>query len=322
MRRSTAFLLAAMALATAPRAAFAATSVAALDLGLGTAEVSSARDVSEAGLVYVQGPPALGGGASGIILLPPHPGGGMLVLPCSIFGSCFHVVDVPEGFAAGGRILGRRVSFGGVVRDANSSETFVGGLLSPTLGVGMSVHWSSLGATPATLANLASNAGPQPERINDAGVIIGNLATATPRAVRWASVGAASFVRLSGAGYTVDALPVPFAGGSCQEAIQPLGWVAGNCTKVGGDRRGVIWRVSGGVVTFEYELLPLPGETHSAVYALRGSALAAGSSGDPGRAVLWELAAAPVVPSLGSLGLLLLAVSLTAGVLRARRRAR
>lgn len=395
MHRRTAMLFAAVALAAAPRVAFAANLIAALDLGFDTAAVSSARDVSEAGNVFVLGPFSSGFGASGTILLPPHPGGGVLTVPCGVLGDCFHRVDVPEGFAAGGRILGRIVSFGsggpfvsqpvtwtangslltgmppfpgsysfgGSVSDANASEVFVGGLFYQPLGVGVPVYWSSPTATPVQLANLASNAGPKPVRISDGGEIIGNRGGVTPRAVRWASPGAPAFVYLgelpggatsqardldetshivgssdagggvqaaviwrpNGGGHTVETLPVPFAGGSCQEAsaIEPGGWIAGNCIKAGGDRRGVIWRVSGATVTFEYELLPLDGETHSAVYALQGSALAVGSSGDPGRAVLWELAAQPVVvPALGPPAVFLLVATLSVAALRTRRLAR
>ena len=156
--------------------------------------------------------------------------------------------------------------------------------------------------------------------LDEEGRIVGSsngpLSGSLLRAVLW---------RPSGGGHTIETLPIPFAGGSCQDAtaIEPGGWIAGNCTKVGGERRGVIWRDVGGVVTFEFELLPLDGDTNSAAYGLSGSSRAVGGSGFPGRAVLWHLdAPPPSVPALGLPGLVLLAGALAAGALGARGRAR
>ena len=68
----------------------------------------------------------------------------------------------------------------------------------------------------------------------------------------------------------------------------------------------MIWRDDGASVSFVYELMPLAGHDDSAVQGLGGSRLAAGSSGDPPAAVLWELPRVPAVPALSAPGLALL----------------
>lgn len=84
----------------------------------------------------------------------------------------------------------------------------------------------------------------------------------------------------------------------------------------------MIWRDVGGVVTFEYELLPLGGDSNSAVYGLTGGSLAVGGSGFPGRAVLWLLdpPSPPEAPALGPSGLVLLAASLALAALHSHAR--
>ena len=387
-------LLAAWLIAADAAPALASTPVSALDLGYTAFSPSAGRDVNASGRIIVQGPAALDGAPTGVVLLPPQPGGGELVLPCSGLLSCFHMIDVPSGLNAGGRVIGRRVTFGsggpfvpwpatwsangavgtvlaslpggsyplpyGQARHLNAGEVIVGVLADPSTFVGVPVFWSSPSATPATLANLGSNAGPYPVRISDGGVIIGDRSGATPRAVLWSSTAAPSFVHLGelpggatshardldeagrvvgssddgsgtqvavlwrpgGGGHTVETLPLPFAGGSCQDAtaIEPGGLIAGNCTNAAGERRGVIWRDDGGLVSVVHELLPLSGDVDSAVHGLAGATLAVGSSGNPERAVLWDLgAAAPsAVPALSLPGLVLLAALLAADARRLR----
>lgn len=181
------------------------------------------------------------------------------------------------------------------------------------------VFWSSTVAPFAYLGEIPGPGGTASHAmdLDEEGRIVGSstgpLSGSGLKAVLW---------RPSGGGHTIETLPIPFAGGSCQEAtaIEPGGWIAGNCTKAGGERRGVIWRDVGGLVTFEYELLPLAGDTNSAIYGLTGSSLAVGGSGFPERAVLWDLDASPPseVPALGLPGLVLLAASLAAVVYRLR----
>ena len=141
------------------------------------------------------------------------------------------------------------------------------------------------------------------------------------RAVLW---------RPSGGAHAVVELPIPFVGGSCQEATaitESSGWIAGNCTTAAGDRRGVLWRDDGASVSFVHELMPLAGHDDNAVYGLGGGRLAAGSSGDPPTAVLWNLPLAPAVPALSLPGCALLVAGLVMGLrsqaaaaLEARRR--
>ncbi len=391
MRQHSAIVLCFLTVAVASGTAIASTPVPAVDLGVTAFSPSAGRDVNAGGRILVQGPAALDGLPFGVILLPPQPGGGELVLPCSGLLSCFHETDVPSGLNAGGRVIGRRIGFaspgtvrrpatwsangsvatlllpfpgpflpGGQARHLNTGEVIVGVLANPSGFVDAPVFWSSPAATPTMLANLGTSAGPYPVRISDGGVIIGDRAGATPRAVLWSSTAAPSFAYLgelpggatshardldetgrivgssdagsgtqaavlwrpSGGGHTVETLPVPFAGGSCQvaTAIEAGGWIVGNCTNAAGDRRGVIWRDIGGVAGVVHELLPLSGDSHSAAQGLAGAAIAVGSSGDTERAVFWDLAAAaPIaVPMLSAPGLVLLVASLVASALRAR----
>ena len=340
---------------------------------------SVARDVDESSRVYVEGPDGADGLPSGQILLPPHPGGGELSLPCSESLACFHEYDVPGGFAESGRIIGRVVSFGsggpfipapatwsasgttrtlittldgyytawGHVAHGNSGDLLVGVL--PFLGA---VYWSGPAEEPVELVD-----GGDPERINDAGEIVG---VSSSRAAIWKPRGyALEFLgelaggatsrahdldssglvvgssddgsedvavvwAPNGSGYDAVSLPVPagFADGSCTEAtaISDAGRIAGNCTMAGGQTRGVIWRKQGASWAFLRELDPLLADTESAVFGLNELGQAVGRSGDDatGRAVLWNFAPAPPpVPALSALALLLLGL----GVLWTGRRA-
>jgi hypothetical protein len=86
----------------AARSASAATP--ALELGAPLSP-SVARDVDALGRIAVEGPNALDGLPTGWILLPPHPGGGVVELPCSGFDpiNCFHVGHVATAIARPGQ---------------------------------------------------------------------------------------------------------------------------------------------------------------------------------------------------------------------------
>jgi len=299
-----------------------------------------ARDIDESSRIYVAGPVGVDGTPSGQILLPPHPGGEELVLECNVdpFYSCFHEYDVAGGFAESGRILGWRVWYGsggpfvpgpatwsatgsagsplqgldggttayGRVAHGNSSNVFVG------VVPGGAVYWSGPYAVPIAFADPAS-----PERINDAGEIVGNASDsavilkppsyareflgelpggATSRAHDLDSSGlvvgssddgsgdVAVVWTPNGPGYDVTPLPLPvgFEGGSCTEAtaISDDGRIAGNCTTAGGQTRGVIWQKQEASWAFDVELDPLAGDTESAVFGLNESGQAVGRSGD------------------------------------------
>jgi len=321
---------------------------------------SVARDVDESGRIYVEGPDLIyfgDGRPAGQILLPPHPGGGELSLPCSDGDpiQCFHVYDVPGGFAESGRIIGRHGWFGsggpfipapatwsadgtgtvllegffeiadlGHVAHGNSGDVFVG--FSPTDPYSFDMvpaYWSGPAEEPIELANLgylSTEMGPYPERISDAGEIVGNTEGSGLRAAIWKPPGyALEFLgeltggatsrahdldssglvvgssddgsgdvavvwTPNGSGYDAIPLPVPagFAGGSCTQAtaISAGGRIAGNCTTAGGQTRGVIWRKQGASWAFVLELDPLLADTESAVFGLNESGQAVGRSGD------------------------------------------
>ncbi len=261
-------------------------------------------------------------------------------------------VPVPGGNVANGLVL-----------HMNASGASVGSVIVPALGplIVIPFYWSAPTATPVALANLGSGDGPLPLRISDPGAIVGDRLGTTPRAVYWPASSAPAFSYLgelpggatshamdldaggrvvgssddgsgaqvaalwrpSGGAHAVAALPVPFAGGSCQEATaiaESGGLIAGNCTTAAGARRGVIWRDDGASVSFVFELLPLAGANDGAVYGLGGSVLAAGSSGNPPQAVLWQIPAVPTVPALSAWGLELLIAMLVLSLWVAARR--
>src|SRR5512145_246020 len=88
-------------------AAPAVADVPALDLEVSFSP-SVAADVDDDGRIIVEGPTPGDGLPWGIILLPPHPGGGELLLPCNANDpeACFHELHVPMRLARSGRILG------------------------------------------------------------------------------------------------------------------------------------------------------------------------------------------------------------------------
>jgi len=303
---------------------------------------SVAHDIDEWSRIYIEGPDALDEWPLGQILLPPHPGGGELSLPCSELLACFHEHDVPGGFAESGRIIGRVVGFGsggpfiavpatwsaagttrtlittidghytawGHVAHGNSGDLLVG--ILPFLGA---VYWSGPAEEPVELADAGN-----PERVNDAGEIVGSTEGSGERAAIWKPPGyALEFLgelaggttsrahdldssglvvgssddgsgdvavvwAPNGSGYDAIPLPVPagFAGGSCTEAtaISDAGRIAGNCTTAGGQTLGVIWRKQGASWAFLRELDPFLGDTESAVFGLNESGQAVGRSGD------------------------------------------
>jgi uncharacterized membrane protein len=199
------------------------------------------------------------------------------------------------------------------------------------------------------LANLGGNNGPYPVRIDDAGTIVGH-APVSPRAVVWRApayaleflgelpggtrsralgigdggriVGrsdAGSGADLAavwtpvGGGFIAISLPTPVGFTTCSEAtaISDDGAIAGNCTNLSGQSRGVLWRRTADVWSVETTLAPLAGHTESAVYGLSAEGLAVGRSGPAGssQAELWN-GAPTQVPSLSPLGVGLLGLAL------------
>ncbi len=191
----------------------------------------------------------------------------------------------------------------------------VGGLLGATP---RAVYWPAYSAASFSyLGELPGGVTSHAKDLDDSGRVVGSSDDGSGAQV-------AALWRPSGGGHAVAALPIPFAGGSCQEATaiaESGGLIAGNCTTAAGDRRGVIWRDVGASVVFLQELLPISGDDDSLVYGLGGSVLAAGSSGDPARAVLWNLAPVPAVPALSPLAIsVLVAALLVSWVIAARGR--
>ena len=232
----------------------------------------------------------------------------------------------------------------GHVAHGNSGDLLVGDLFPE-----VPVYWSEPAEEPIELENLGSSKGPYPARVSAAGEIVGSTEGSGERAAIWKPPGyALEFLgelpggatssahdldsgglvvgssddgsgdvavvwTANGSGYDAIPLPVPagFAGGSCTQAttISDAGRIAGNCTRAGGQTRGVIWWKQGASWAFFRELDPLLGDTESAVFGLNESGQAVGRSGDDatGRAVLWNFAPAPPpVPSLSALALVLL----------------
>ncbi len=240
---------------------------------------SVARDIDEWGRIYVEGPDALDERPLGQILLPPHPGGGELLLPC--FGlECFHEVDVPGGFAESGRIIGRRVSFGsggpfvpapapwsadgtsttlleglagflpdlGHVAHGSSGDVFVGFLLKDDGGFYymVPVYWNGTAEEPIELANLgylSTEKGPYPKRINYAGEIVGSTEGSGERAAIWKPPG-----------YALEFLG-ELAGGATSRAhdLDSSGLVVGSSDDGSGDV-AVVWTPNGS----GYDAIPLP----------------------------------------------------------------
>jgi hypothetical protein len=247
---------------------------------------SVARDIDEWSRVYVEGrdfAPLGDGRPLGQILVPPHPGGGEILLPCSgPFGDpmeCFHEYDIPGGFAESGRIIGRHGWFGsggpfipapatwsadgtlmtgledldeftayeGHVAHGNSGDVFVGFVWGPTIFSDMvPVYWSGPAEVPIELANLgyfSTEKGPYPERINDTGEIVGSTEGSGERAAIWRPPG-----------YALEFLG-ELAGGATSRAhdLDSSGLVVGSSDDGSGDV-AVIWRPNGS----GYDVIPLP----------------------------------------------------------------
>jgi hypothetical protein len=287
--------------------------VPALELSASFAP-SVAIDADDAGRIAVEGPPGLDGPPVGAVLLPPHPGGGELVLPCSAFLACFHEVHVPMRLARSGRILGRIVQFGsggpywwspatwnaegtvtqplaplpgsipfgGRVDHGNASGLLVGMMGSAAL-VATPVKWESPSAVPVALdtGGVAAGRGPFPARVNDAGEIVGSTTETDPRAATWRVPGhVLAFLPMLPGGVRSHAL-----------GIDSAGVIVGSSDDGSGSEVAVVWTPDGS--GWDVAALPslVPGGSCSAATAISDRGEIAGhcaTLAGQGRGVVWR----------------------------------
>ena len=239
---------------------------------------SVARDIDESGRIYVEGPDALDGRPAGQILLPPHPGGGELLLPCFRAPQCFHEVrrsgwlrrigahHRAEGVVRIGRPLYPRPGdlVGGWHRDDPSRRPRRARGRRPrgtrklrrrlrgirVEGPGLVRHGPRLlertrrGADRAREPRLLQHRkGPYPERISDAGEIVGSTEGSGLRAAIWKPPG-----------YALEFLG-ELAGGATSRAhdLDSSGLVVGSSDDGSGDV-AVVWTPNGS----GYDAIPLP----------------------------------------------------------------
>jgi hypothetical protein len=295
-----------------PLAAPALADVPALELAVSFSP-SVGIDVDASGRIAVEGPLGLDDEPVGAVLLPPHPGGGEVLLPCSDILACFHELHVPMRLARSGRILGRIVQFGsggpfwnfpaswseegtgtqplaalpgaypvGGVEHGNASGLLVGMMPNASI-VATPVTWTSPTAVPVALdtGGVAAGLGPFPARVNDAGQIAGSTIEANPRAAAW---------RVPGHGLAF--LPMlPGGVRSHARGIDSSGVIVGSSDDGTGAEIAVVWTPDGSGWDVAALPSPFPGGSCSQATAIADAGEIAGNcatAGGIGRGVVWR----------------------------------
>ncbi len=279
----------------------------------------TARDVNAEFRIFVESAGnSVDGLPGGKILLPPHPSGTTVEIPCSV-SYCRGQFDQPEGLGRSGRLLGRTSWFGsgtgyfpaGATWSASGSSfekldslpvfvplpyTQVVHGNADDLLVGRSadgdpyfpfyetpVLWDGFDAEPVALAHLphsGSEQGPYPTRVNDAGEIVGNTEDGGRRAAIWQPPA-----------YALAFLPM-LPGGTTSQAhdIGQGGIAVGASDDGSGTEVAVAWVPNGGgwdVVTLP---APWPGEACQEATAINDADDVAGNcttATGQARGVVW-----------------------------------